>query len=132
MKGLIICKNDVEFDFSRDFKERWFQLKYPDREYPYSHIICATIPVDETALEIFDHMGAEWSADSRYELEMYEISDDIFNFVLIENDYGDGQRLIIDWKEAAVYISKICTKKERFALTEKLLDYDKFLSEEFP
>lgn len=132
MKGLIICKNDVEFDFSREFKERWFQLKYPHREYPYTHIICATIPIDEIALEIFDDMGAEWSAESRFELEMYEISDKIFDFVLIEDNYGDGQKLVIDWKEAAIHISKIGTKKERLAFIEELVEYDKFLLEEFP
>jgi hypothetical protein len=134
MKGFIICKNYEEVEFSYEFKERWLQWSNPDEHYSYEKITWNTfVPVDDAvALELFERMGAEWSAVDGHELEMYEVPEKIISFVSVEPYKYDGQKLVIDWKDAAIYISEIGTKNERLAFTKELVEYDKFLSEEFP
>ena len=132
MKGFIIAKDSDTVTFSYEFKERWLERQDPYTHHSYDKIMFETdIPVDdEEALYLFEGMNPEWCADG-CELEMYEVPDEIFEFILVD-DYKEGQKLIIDWKAVAQKVANLITKKDRLALMKALADYEKFLEEEFP
>jgi hypothetical protein len=139
MKGIIICLNNDSVCFSLPFKREWLYRQDKDIPKPFNRGTLLIDPMDELyidptdelAIELFEEMGADWSGEDDYNLELYEFPDIIFDYVVLDDGSVFGQRLYIDWDSANSAINAMEDSPEKTKFINTLKRNDKFLMKEF-